>query len=164
MVRTIRYIGIGVTVLGIVAIVLGGVFIGLAFDKKDLLRDEMAAEQVTYLLPEEEVAKGNVIDTAKEADEVADIVREHRRGIAQTYAELLGEGRYDPTNLDHLSYNQAMNMENYLYLAVLGFGVVDAVLGTGIFMVVTGFAIIAAGIALFLVSRRIPLGSAGLPA
>lgn len=164
MIRTIRYVGIGVTVLGIVAIVLGGVFIGLALDKKDMLRDEMATEKVTYLLPEAEVAKGNVIDTAKEANDVADTIREHRKGIAPTYAELLGDGRYDPTNPEHLSYSQAMNMENYLYLAVLGFGVVDAVLGTGIFMLVTGFAITAAGIALFVVSRRVSLGKAGLPA
>jgi len=157
MAKGMKYLALAVMFIGVVAVVLGGVFIGLAFDKKDLLQDEMRAERVTYLLPEEEVAKGNVIDTADEANDVADTVREHRRAIAPTYGDLLGDGRYDPTNPDHLSYNQAMNMENYLYLAVMGFGVVDLALGTGIALLVIGLGIAIAGVVLFLMSRRMSL-------
>lgn len=165
MARTIKYLGIVVMLLGIAGIVLGSVFVGLGMAKKDMLQDEMRGEKVTYLLPEDEVARGNVVDTAAEAQKVADTVREHRRGIAPTYGDLLKtgkDGRYDPTNPQHLSYSQAMNMENYLYLAVLGFGVTDAVIGTGVSMLVMGFAVTVAGIAILIVSRRIALGMAGL--
>jgi hypothetical protein len=41
-----------------------------------------------------------------------------------------------------------MNLENYLYLAVLGFGVVTIALGVGAFMVITGIALGLAGIIL----------------
>lgn len=162
MVAKLKLLAVAVTLLGITGIVLGGVFVGLGLAKDDMLRDEMRMEKVTYLLPEEEVAKGNVIDTAAEAEEVADTIREHRQGIAPTYEALLDGGRYDPTNPTHLSYNQAMNMENYLYLAVLGFGVTQVVIGAGVFMLVTGIAIAAAGVALFFIARRIAVGKAGL--
>jgi hypothetical protein len=61
---------------------------------------------------------------------------------------LLGGGKYDPTNTRQLTYAQAMNLENYLYLAVLGFGVVTIALGVGAFMVITGIALGLAGIIL----------------
>lgn len=154
MVRKLRIVAALVMFLGITGIVLGSVFVALGIDKENMLRDEMRIEKVTYLLPEDEVAAGNVVDTAEEADQVADTVREHRRGIAPTYEELLGEGRYDPTNPSHLSYNQAMNMENYLYLAVLGFGVTQVVIGAGVFMLITGIAIVAVGIVLFQITGR----------
>ncbi|MBT4513113.1 MAG: hypothetical protein HOC20_13010 [Chloroflexi bacterium] len=162
MARYIKIMAIAVTILGVVAIVLGGVFVGLGMDKANFLKEEMRGEKVTYLLPEDEIAKGNVVDTSKEAENVANQIRDHRRGIAPTYDELLGDGRYDPTNPEHLSYNQALNMENYLYLAVMGFGVTQAIIGTGVFMLVIGFAVTAAGIALFMISRRISMGTAGL--
>ncbi|MBM3131683.1 MAG: hypothetical protein FJZ95_01450 [Chloroflexi bacterium] len=165
MARTIKYLGIGVMLMGIAGIVLGGVFIGLGMAKADMLRDEMKQERVTYLLPEDEVAKGNVVDTSAEAKKVADTVREHRQKIAPTYADLLKtgkDGRYDPTNPQHLSYSQAMNMENYLYLAVLGFGVTDAVIGTGVFMLVMGLAVTVAGVAILIVAKRTAPGMAGL--
>lgn len=143
-----RYLASAVLLLGVVAFVMGITFIVQGVVKDNLLREAMQIERVTYLLPEEEVAKGNVIDTAAEAEMVADTVREHRRNIAPSYEALLGEGRYDPTNPEHLSYAQALNMENYLYLAVLGFGLTTVVITSGVFMTVTGIALGAAGVIL----------------
>jgi hypothetical protein len=114
----------------------------------------MREEHVTYLLPEEEVAKGNVIDTAEEGQTVADTIREHRRSIAPTYQDLLAGGHFDPLNATHLSYAQALNMENYLYLGVLGFGVTDVVRFSGLFMVVIGIALGVTGVALFGLARK----------
>ncbi len=141
-----RYLASAVLLLGVVAFVMGVTFIAQGVVKENLLRETMRIEQVTYLLPEEEVAKGNVIDTSEEAEMVADTVREHRRNIAPSYEALLGEGRFDPTNPQHLSYAQALNMENYLYLAVLGFGLTTVVITSGAFMLITGVALGAIGV------------------
>jgi hypothetical protein len=46
-------------------------------------------------------------------------------------------------------------MENYLYLAVLGFGVTTVIIGTGVCMVITGFALGVTGVVLFRLSGRI---------
>ena len=74
MMHIIRYLGIAVLLLGVIGIALGGVFIAQGITKADMLKEEMRQEHVTYLLPAEEIAKGNVIDTAGEAEEVADAV------------------------------------------------------------------------------------------
>jgi len=149
-----RYLAMLVLLLGVVAFIMGLIFIAQGTVKNNLLTEAMQVEQVTYLLPEEEVAKGNVIDTSEEAEKVADTVREHRRNIAPTYEALLDEGRFDPTNPEHLSYAQALNMENYLYLAVLGFGLTTVVITSGAFMTITGIALGITGVMLLKVARE----------
>jgi len=150
----VRKLAILVLLLGVVGIGMGAVFIGQGVAQNNALKETMRLESVTYLLPEEEVAKGNVIDTAEEAQTVADTIREHRRNIAPTYQELLGEGHFDPTNPKHLSYAQALNMENYLYLAVVGFGLINAVIASGAFMIITGLALGGTGLVLLRLSRE----------
>lgn len=154
MIRKSRYLAIIVLVLGVVAFAMGIAFIGQGIAKDNMLRESMRIEQVTYLLPEEEVAKGNVVDTTEEAEEVANSVREHRRNIALTYEELLAGERFDPTNPKHLSYAQALNMENYLYLAVLGFGLTTVVTISGVFMAITGITLGATGLVLLRLTRE----------
>ncbi len=114
----------------------------------------MRTEQITLGVPSEEIAGGEVIDSAKEAKVAADTVREHRHGIAPTYGDLLAGGRYDPTNPTQLTYAQAMNLENYMYLAVLGFGVTQVVMASGAFMVIMGIALGGTGLVLYRLSRQ----------
>jgi len=146
--RISRYLAILVLALGVVGIVLGSVFIYQGISKTNMVQAAMREEKVTYLLPEEEIEKGNVIDTAKEAQMVADTVKEHRHQIAPTYNDLLQGGKYDPTNPKHLTYSQAINLENYLYLGVLAYGLTTVVLASGAFMIVTGFALGTTGLVL----------------
>ena len=155
MERIIRYLAIMVLLLGVVGVVIGTVFIAQAVEKKSWMTEAMQLEKVTLGLDEAAIAQGEVIDTAEEAQAAGDIIREHRRGIAATYDELLAGGRYDPTNPQHLSYAQALNMENYLYLGVLGSGVTTVIIGTGVFMIVMGAALGGTGIALLGLARRI---------
>ena len=54
-----------------------------------------------------------------------------------------------------MSYAQALNMENYLYLAVLGFGVTTMIIGAGVFMIITGLALGTTGVVLL----RLPRGT-----
>jgi hypothetical protein len=91
---------------------------------------------------------GTIVDSSALAQTAGDIVREHRHGIAPTYGDLLGGEHFNPTDPTQLTYAQAMNIENYLYLAVTAFGVFTVVKVTGAFMIVTGLALGATGYAL----------------
>ena len=153
MERMGRYLSILVLVLGAIAFIIGAAFIYQGIAKQDLIRTQMQVEKVTYLLPEEEIQKGNVIDTAEEAQMVANTVKEHRHQIAPTYDDLLQGGRYDPTNPKHLTYSQAINLENYLYLGALAFGLSTVVLASGAFMIVTGVALGITGMVLLGLTR-----------
>lgn len=142
-----RILSILIVFAGLVAIVMGAVFIGLGAARDMQLKEAMRVENVTLGI-ESELA-GEVIDSLPEAMEAGDTIREHRRSIAASYEDLLGEGRYDPTNPQHLTYAQALNLENYLYLAVVAFGLTQAVMGSGVFMVITGIGLGSAGIVLY---------------
>ncbi|MCK4862756.1 MAG: hypothetical protein KAS25_00600 [Dehalococcoidales bacterium] len=137
-----------VMVLGLVSIVIGGVFIGQGFAKNNLIVDRMEIEKVTLAIDPENPDEYTLIADIDAAQVAADTIAEHRRNIAPTYQELLAGERYDPTNPAHLSYAQAMNLENYLYLAVAAFGLVQVALASGAFMVVTGLALGGTGWAL----------------
>ncbi len=148
----VRRLAIMVLLLGAVGIVMGSVFIGLGVARNNELKEAMRVEHVTLGI-EDVVTKGQVIDSLEEAKDAGDTMREHRRGIAATYEDLLGEGHFDPTKPEHLTYAQALNLENYLYLAVVAFGLTQSVIGSGVFMVVTGAAIGGIGLALLALAR-----------
>ena len=137
-----------VMIVALVAIVMGTFFIVQGVTKADWMSEAMRQEKITLGLDETAIANGELVDTAGEAQVAGDTIREHRRTIAPTYDELLGGGRYNASNPDHLTYAQALNMENYLYLGVLGFGVTDIALASGAFMVAVGIALGAIAIAL----------------
>jgi len=137
-----------VLALGVVAVVLGSVFVFQGFDKGNWMTEAMQQEKITIGIDEASVAKGDVVDSLDETLDAGDTIREHRREIAPTYGDLLAGGRYDPTNPEHLSYAQALNLENYLYLGALGFGVAQMLIGAGVFMLITGVALGVTGLAL----------------
>ena len=144
----VRKLAIVVILLGLIGIVMGGVFIAQGASKNSQLKEATREENITLGIETGELEKGEVIDNAKEAQIAGDTVREHRHGIAPTYGDLLGGGHYDPTNPEQLTYAQAMNLENYLYLAVMGFGLIQVVIASGAFMIITGLALCAGGVAL----------------
>jgi hypothetical protein len=152
MTRTIKSLGILVLFLGIAGIVMGGVFVGLGMSRDNLLKANMRAENVNMGIVDPNL-KNEAIDSLSEAMKAGDTIRQHRHSIAPSYDALLAGGRFDPTNPAHLTYAQAMNLENYLYLAVTAFGLTQAVMGTGAFMIITGLAIGATGIVLLKLSR-----------
>ncbi|MFC1962717.1 hypothetical protein ACFLWB_01795 [Chloroflexota bacterium] len=143
----VRNLGIIVILFAVISLAMGAVFIQQGFAKEAFLVEAMQKEQITF-----EGVEGSV-DTAKKAQLAGDTIREHRRGISPTYGELLGDGRYNPTEPTHLSYAQAMNLENYLYLAVAAFGVFTVVKATGVFMIVMGLGLGATGYGLVGLAR-----------
>ena len=149
----VKSLAILVIILGVVAIVIGGIFVGQGFAQNDLSVTAMQEEQITLGIEDSDLAAGELIDSASESQLAGDTVREHRHGIAPTYGDLLGDGRYDPTSMEQLTYAQALNLENYLYLAVLSFGVTQIALGAGAFMIVVGIALGVTGLVLIRVNK-----------
>jgi len=156
----VRKLAIVVSVLAVVAIVFGGVFIAQGVSRTAQLKEAMRLEHITLGIETGEVEAGEVIDSAIEAEIAGDTVREHRHGIAPTYGELLGGEKFDATDPRQLSYAQALNLENYLYLAVMGFGLAQSVIASGVFMVLTGLALGGTSAALLRLARTSEVGSA----
>ncbi len=150
-----RSLAMGVLLLSVVAVVIGAVFIGQGVSKTNQLKEAMRVEHVTLGIEGTEV-EGEVVDSLAEAQKAGDTIREHRHGIAANYEDLLSEGRFDPTNPQHLRYAQAMNLEKYLYLAVVAFGLTQSVTANGAFMVIMGFALGGTGLVLYRLSGRVP--------
>ena len=123
----------------------------------------MQEEKITLGINDSQLAKGEIVDTMNEAQIAGDIVRSHRHEIAPTYGDLLGGERYDPTSLQQLSYAQAMNIENYLYLATNSFGVTYLTMGIGAGLLAIGFALVITALMLYGWTKRV-LAEAAAPA
>ena len=149
--RVGRYLAIMLLLAGVVSVVMGIVFAQQGFAKENFLVTAMKQEQITI-----EGVDG-IVDSADKALLAGNTVREHRRGISPTYGDLLGGERYDPTNPKQLSYAQALNLENYLYLAVASFGIFTVVKVIGAFMIIVGLALGGTGVLLFKLARTTPL-------
>jgi hypothetical protein len=154
--RMIRLSSMVITILGVIAIVIGAVFVYEGISKNNLIVERMNVEKVSLALDPNNPTQLTQIANADDAQRAADTIAEHRRAIAPSYQALLGNGRFDPTNPQHLTYAQAMNLENYLYLAVTAFGLIQVALAAGAFMIVTGVALTLNGLVLF----RIPMKTA----
>ena len=140
----IHKLGLVVIVIGVVALAMGIVFIQQGFAQESWLVEAMEQEQIA--MPD---GSGVIVNDSQLAQQAGDLVREHRRGISPTYGELLGGEHFDPTNPTQITYLQAMNIENYLYLAVTAFGVFLVVKAAGAFMVLTGIGLGVTGFALW---------------
>ncbi|OGO07687.1 MAG: hypothetical protein A2Y92_02940 [Chloroflexi bacterium RBG_13_57_8] len=148
-----RGLSILIMILALLAIALGGVFIGEGIAKNNLIVERMKVEKVTVALDPNNPTVFTPVNDARDAQAAADVIASHRRAIAPTYQDLLAGGRFDATNPTHLTYAQAMNLENYLYMAVTAFGLIQVTLAAGVFMVVTGLALGGGGMALWRLSR-----------
>ncbi len=144
MIRLNRNLGRAVLLLGVMALVMGAVFIFQGIDKNNVITEAMRIEQATYN-GNEEIA--GVIDTAAEAELMAETLREHRLDIG-IYSEL---DRDDPRRDTIL---KAMTMENSLNLAQLGYGVTTVVIASGVSMVIMGIALGGVGVGLYRLSGK----------
>ncbi len=146
-----KVLGISVLVVGLVGVALGIVFLQQSFSKSAMIKERMAAEQVTLGLPaagEPGYIEGNVVDTAGEAQVASDTLREHRMDSYGTYGDT-ARGSAERT-----SFLDALNMENSLNLAQAGFGISTMALGSGVFMIVMGVGLMTTGTTLYYLSRR----------
>jgi len=147
--KTVRNLGLVVIIIGVMALAVGIVFIQQGFAQESWLVKAMETEQIA--MPD---GSGTIVDSSDLAEKAGDLVREHRHGISPTYGELLGGEHFDPTNPTQITYLQAMNIENYLYLAVTAFGVFLVVKAAGAFMILTGLGLGATGYALWRTGKK----------
>jgi hypothetical protein len=133
-------------VLAFIGLMMGAAFLYEAFSKQAYLVDAMSQEKIS--LADLGIKNGppGIIDSMEKAQIAADTVRTHRHTIAPSYGALMGGGKYDPSNPTHLLYAQALNIENYLYLSVLGFGVIQIATAAGAFMIVVAVALLVIGL------------------
>ncbi len=144
MITINRNLGKIVLLLGVVALVIGSVFISQGIVKNTMITEAMQMEQITYGGNEE--VEG-IIDTVTEVELMASILKEHRLDIG-IYSEL---DRDDPQRDTIL---KAMTIENSLNLAQLGYGVTTVVIVSGVFMVIMGIALGGTGLGLYRLSGR----------
>jgi hypothetical protein len=151
-----RYLATIVMLLGVVGLAIGGAFIGISLQKNNFLVDQLRAQQITLGLSADQVAAGQLVDTAQEAQVAADTLASHLSNIAATYNDLMAanpSGRYDPSNPENLTYTAGLNMENSLNMVVLGFGVIQQTEATGATLAVLGVSILLIGVVLFRKNR-----------
>ena len=148
----IRFLAYTVIVLAVIAVAIGAMFIFQGISQQNHLTEAMRVERVTLGIEGED--EDQVIDTLAEAQKAGDTVRSHRRGIAASYSDLLKGEQFNPGDPLQLTYAQALNLENYLYLAVVAFGLVTVILAAGGFMIITGAALGITGIVLLKISRE----------
>jgi len=149
-----RLLALIVILMGVISLALGAFFIYQGLSKNAWLVDNIRQEKITLGLTQEQIAAGKVLESAADLQKAGDTVRTHRHQLAPDYNAALGGGQYDPTNIDQAKYAQAMNLENYLYLGVLSFGVVQIIEGVGAFMIVSAVAMGAAGVVLWRLSAQ----------
>ena len=150
-------LSIFILVLGAVAFIMGIVFLYECVSKQVFLTSIMKQENIKLSDLGVTGSKANeIIDSQETAQIAGDTVRGHRHSIAPSYTALLGSNKFDPTNPKDLTYAQAQNLENYLYLAVLSFGVTEIALASGGFMVVVALALGAIGFVLLRVAKMLP--------
>jgi uncharacterized membrane protein len=148
-----------VMIMAVAALVIGIVFVAMGVSKANWIQDQMASEKVSVSIYGGNATTGGYIDNAAEAQAAADRIKQHRQRIAPSYGNLTSygtNGQYDPTNPnpyppnptktigeEMLSYTQALNMENYLYMGVFALGFTQAVTVIGVFMILVGIALLA---------------------
>ncbi|MGD0353530.1 MAG: hypothetical protein ABSB38_08600 [Dehalococcoidia bacterium] len=155
--RIVKNLSILVLVFGVIALAMGIVFVYQGVSKQALLTGIMKQENVKLSALGVTGDKANeIIDTAESAQIAGDTVRGHRHAIAPTYSDLLAGGKFDPTNPKDVTYAQALNLENYLYVGALSFGVTTIATAVGGFMIVVALALGAIGVVLLKVAKMLP--------
>jgi hypothetical protein len=154
--KIVRNLSILILVFGAIALIMGIAFVYEGASKDLYLTSIMKQENIKLSdLGVTGSRASEVIDSQETAQIAGDTVRGHRHSIAPSYTALLGGEKYNPLNPTEASYAQALNLENYLYLAVLSFGVTDIAMAAGGFMIVMALALGAIGFVFLRVAQMI---------
>jgi len=146
---SLKHISILAVILGIISVAIGGVFIGISQHENSYITNQLREQGVTLGLTQTQIAKGEVVDSAAEAQVAASTLGKHLKSIAPSYSALMASnpsGRFDPTNPTDLTYGQGLNLLNSMNIVILGYGVVEAITGTGAALVVVGLGLVTGGL------------------
>lgn len=151
-----KTIGTLVLLLGLVCLVVGGIFIWQSIDVRSnvtttmKIMGESYSGDAEYLTIDGEIILypkkiDGIIDTQWEAKYMADTLMAHRLSPEEGYPPYTEMERDDP---DRQTVINGLAMETSLTLAQMGFGISTLALGIGAFMLVTGVALGGTGLAL----------------
>ena len=143
-------------VLGIGMVVTGAVFVFLGLDAKADIRQALLKENI--VTSKDAPFPGVLVQDAATARAQQDAIEGHTFGEWGHYS---GMDREDP-NRD--TYLKGLTLRNSLNLAVLGFGVADLALGTGMVSIVLGLAVTGIAVTLFAMVRQLELQAVREPA
>jgi Flp pilus assembly protein TadB len=141
-------------VLAVVVIASGIAGIAVGQAKSHNLSNRLKTEAVSLRTFDTNAPADAIVTNAAQAQLAADTLDKHRKLIAPTYAALLNGQKFDPTNPKDLTYAQAMNLEDSMNLAVLGFGVTTVLTLIGVLMIVLGVALVAISMAVWVRPKR----------
>jgi hypothetical protein len=149
-----RILTIGIIVLAVVVIVSGAVSIGIGHTNATDVADRLKQEKVSLRVFDENAPQDALVTNAAEARKAADILNEHRKGIAPTYSDLLGGKRFDPTNPQQLTYVVGMTLESQMNMAALAFGLTTVLTFFGVVLIVIGVVLLLIGVDIYLYHIR----------
>jgi hypothetical protein len=141
-------------VLAVVVIASGIAGIAVGQAKSHNLSSRLKTEAVSLRTFDTNAPADAIVTNAAQAQLAADTLDKHRKLIAPTYAALLNGQKFDHTNPKELTYAQAMNLEDSMNLAVLGFGVTTVLTLIGVLMIVLGVALLAISMAVWIRPKR----------
>ena len=160
-----RTMWVGALAFGVVFLGLGTFFLVKGLDAKQLITAELTQENVLTSVDAESfgVSAGIPVTDAKTAKAQADVIEMHtttidgevlKSGVTTVlyYSEMSRdlfvspEARSDVRN----SYLSGLNLRNALSMAVMGYGIADMAIGTGVMIILLGLASVGiAGPALY---------------
>ncbi|MBI2165248.1 MAG: hypothetical protein HYU29_02440 [Chloroflexi bacterium] len=156
-----RYIWIGAAAFGLAFLALGIFFIVKGLDARDQIKAALIEEKVTTGADAEKfgVPAGMLVTDAKTAQAQADVIKMHsiaikgevlKSGVPATlyYAGMTADLFVSPearTNARN-TYLNGLNLRNSLSLAVMGFGVADLAIGSGVMILLLGVFTVAVGV------------------
>jgi hypothetical protein len=154
-----KYMAMLIAIMGLVIVVIGGAYLGIAFQKNALVTDALRAQKITLGLTSDQIAAGKFVDDGPTAQLAAETLNIHLGKIAPTYGDLMAAntktgGKFDPTNPSNITYGQGLTMETGLNLAVLTFGFIQETMVTGVTLIIIGLVIGLSGLTMIGLTRR----------
>lgn len=144
----------GIIVLSVVVIVCGAVSIALGHTNATDVADRLKQEKVSLQVFDENAPADAVVTNATQARQAADILNEHRKGIAPTYSDLLGGKRFDATNPKQVTYVVGMALEGQMNMAALAFGLTTVLTFFGAVLIIIGVVLLIVGLDIYLYHIR----------
>ena len=118
--------------VGLVLVGAGAFMAMRGIETRNLIRDEMRAEQV--MTSPDTARPGVLVEDAETAQMQADAIKKHTLGTWGPYSALPREDARRAQFIDGVALRTALNM------AVMGFGITDLLVGTGLIIVLAGVA------------------------
>ena len=134
-----RHLWLAALAIGIVFIAVGTMFMVTGMNAKDMITNELVAQDVTLGKDAVEFGgtPGDAVNDASTAEISAKIIALHTDGTYGVYSSL---DRNDPHRADIL---KGLALRNSLNMAVMGYGIANLAIGTGVMIVLMGAGTVA---------------------